>query len=116
MLRLLADEDFDNDILRGVLRRVPTLDVVRVQDLGLKQSADSIVLEHAARERRVVLTHDVNTMVAAGYARVTAGLPFPGLFAVPQTLAVAQAIDDIVLLAECSSEDEWAGQVRYLPL
>jgi hypothetical protein len=34
-IRFLVDEDFDNDILRGVLRRKPNLDIVRVQDVGL---------------------------------------------------------------------------------
>jgi hypothetical protein len=33
MLRLPTDEDFDNDILRGVLRRLPSLDIVRIQDV-----------------------------------------------------------------------------------
>ena len=28
-LRFLADEDFDNDIVRGLLRRLSTLDSVR---------------------------------------------------------------------------------------
>jgi hypothetical protein len=44
-LRFLIDEDFDNDILRGVLRRRPTVDIVRVQDVGLSGAADPAVLE-----------------------------------------------------------------------
>ena len=116
MLRLLTDEDFDSDILRGVLRRVPGLDIVRAQDLGLRHTADPLVLDHAAQEGRVVLTHDVSTMVAAGYERATAGLPFPGLFAVRQSLPIGEAIEEIVVLVECSREGEWEGQVRYLPL
>jgi predicted nuclease of predicted toxin-antitoxin system len=67
MLRLLADEDFDDDIIRGVLRRLSDLDLVRVQELGLAGSADPVVLERAAQEDRIVLTHDVNTMVAAAF-------------------------------------------------
>jgi hypothetical protein len=31
-LHLLVDEDFDNDIVRGLLRRLPTLDMVRALD------------------------------------------------------------------------------------
>ena len=33
-LRLLADEDFDNTILRGVFRQLPDANIVRVQDVG----------------------------------------------------------------------------------
>lgn len=39
-LRFLVDEDFDNDIVRGVLRRQPSLDMVRAQDVGLSEHHD----------------------------------------------------------------------------
>jgi hypothetical protein len=42
---LLLDEDFDNDILRGVLRKRPGVDVVRVQDVGLIGAPDPDVPE-----------------------------------------------------------------------
>jgi hypothetical protein len=38
MLRLAADENFNNDIVRGVLRRNPAVDIVRVQDAGLSEA------------------------------------------------------------------------------
>lgn len=40
MLKLAADENFNNDIVRGLLRRNPTLDIVRVQDVGLSGADD----------------------------------------------------------------------------
>ena len=116
MIRLLVDEDFDNDILRGVLRRAPSLDIVRVQDVQLSGAEDPDVLEWAARQRRVVITHDVSTMKPHAYARVAAGLSMPGLFALPQSVPVGPAIEELLLIAECSLEGEWEGQVRHLPL
>ena len=115
-LRFLADEDFDNAILRGVLRRQQDVDIVRVQDVGLSGKHDTLVLAWAAKEGRVLLTHDVSTMKTHAYARVAQGLPMPGVFAVSQSLPVAQAIEALLLLAECSLEGEWEGQVRHLPL
>ncbi len=115
-IRFLADEDFDNDILRGVLRRKPNLDIVRAQDVELGGMEDPTILEWAAQERRIVLTHDVSTMTAIAYARIRDGLAMPGMFAVSQSIPIAQAIADILLLAECSAEGEWENQVRYLPL
>ena len=35
MLRLAADENFNNRIVRGLLHRKPDLDIVRIQDIGL---------------------------------------------------------------------------------
>jgi hypothetical protein len=117
MIRLaIDDEDFDNDILRGVLRRLPKLEVVRVQDASLSGAADPVVLDWAAREGRLLFTHDVRTMTAHAYARVAAKLPMPGLVAVPQSVPTGAAIDEVVLIAECSIEGEWEGQILHLPL
>lgn len=69
MTRLLTDEDFNNDILRAVLRHLPGLDVVRAQEVGLMTVDDSIILAWAAQEGRVVLTHDASTMIDAAYQR-----------------------------------------------
>jgi hypothetical protein len=44
MLKLLADEDFNNDILRGVKRRNPDIDILRVQDTQVAGQPDTAVL------------------------------------------------------------------------
>lgn len=116
MLRLLADENFNNDIVRGVFRRKPNADIVRVQDVGLSKAPDPVVLTWAANTGRVLLTHDVRTITKYAYERVAAGQPMPGVFEVSRAVAVGVAIEDIVLIIDYSLEDEWEGQVRYLPL
>jgi hypothetical protein len=116
MLRLVADENLNNDIVRGLLRRRPDLDVVRVQDMELSGADDPAVLEWAAQEGRVLLTHDVSTITKYAYERVQAGQRMPGVFEVSRVVPIGRAIEDLLLLAECSFDDEWEGQVRYLPL
>jgi hypothetical protein len=116
MLRLAADENFNNDIVRALLRRKRNLDIVRIQDVGLSGADDSAVLEWAAQENRVLLTHDVSTITRYAYERVEAGKMMPGVFEVSRSVPIGRAIEDILLLAECSVDGEWEGQVRYLPL
>jgi hypothetical protein len=116
VLRLLTDADFKGQVTRGLLRRRPGLDLVRAQDVGLRQAADPVVLEHAARDGRVLLTHDENTMIGYAYERVRLGHPMPGLFVLAQDFPIGRAIEEIALLAECSEEGEWEGQVLHLPL
>ncbi len=116
MLRFLADENFNNQIVRGVLRRNSDVDIVRVQDVGLAEADDPTVLEWAAQNGRIVITHDVTTMTNFAYERVQAGLSMPGLFEVSRRVPVGLAIEEILLLDECSLEGEWEGQVRFLPL
>ena len=62
------------------------------------------------------VTHDVSTLAGHAFARVAAGQAMPGVFAVPSMLAVGRAIDDLLLLTECSHSGEWDGRVQYLPL
>ncbi len=116
MIALAFDENFNNDVLRGLLRRNPTLDVVRVQDAGLTSLDDPAVLAWAAAEGRVLVSHDVATLTAHAYARVQTGLPMPGLIEAGPSVPIAEAIDDLLLIAQCSRPGEWEGQVRYLPL
>ena len=116
MLRFAADENFNRDIVRGLLRRKPDLDIVRVQDAGLAGADDPTLLEWAAVQRRLVITHDVSTLTKHAYDRAAAGRPMPGVFEVGSDASVGPALDDLLLLAECSHEGEWEGQVRYLPL
>lgn len=116
MLRFVADEDFSRAIVRGVLRARSDIDIVRAQDVGLRTQEDVIVLDWAAKEGRILLTHDARTIPAQAYERARTGLPMPGVFVVPQNEAIGRIIEDLILLAECSREDEWEGQVHYLPL
>ena len=62
MLKLVSDENFNADILRGLYRRRPDFDVVRVKDIGLDATPDADILAWAAVEERIVLTHDRDTM------------------------------------------------------
>ena len=107
MLLLAADENLNGNIARGLLRRQPALDLVRLQDVGLSG---------AAQEGRVLLTHDVSTITRYAYERVEEGQPMPGVFEVSRGLPIGHAIEEILLLAECSLAGEWEGQIRYLPL
>jgi Domain of unknown function (DUF5615) len=116
MLRFAADENLNNDIVRGLLRRAPYLDIVRIQDTELSGADDPTVLAWAARDQRILLTHDVATITKYAYDRIRAGQPMPGVFEINRQVAVGLAIDDLLLLAESSLENEWEGQILYLPL
>jgi hypothetical protein len=116
MLRFLVDENFNNDILRGLLRTMPTLDIVRVQETPVSGMSDEAVLEWAAKENRVLLTHDRRTMPRFAYDRLRRGLKLSGVVIVSRKLAIRQAIDDLALLADASLDNEWEGQVLDLLL
>jgi hypothetical protein len=116
MLRLASDADVHGDILSGLLRRRPDIDLVRAQDSLPEGSLDPEVLAWAAVENRVLITNDRNTMISFAKQRVEAGEPVPGLIATSNQQSVGSAIDDILLIAEYMSADEIRHRVVvFLP-
>lgn len=116
MIRLLADENLDANIIRGVLRRIARLDLVRVQDAGLSGADDRAVLAWAAGQGRVLVTHDVETVTRYAFERVDAGLPMPGVVEVIAAAPIGKALEDLALIVECLADGELANQVIYIPL
>jgi hypothetical protein len=114
--RYLADHDFNERILHGVWQRDAAIEIVRARERGLEEKADPDILAFAAAEGLIVLSHDVNTMPAAAYARLAAGQTMTGLFMVPQRYPLGPMIDDLVLICATSEAEEWGGQVVFLPL
>jgi Domain of unknown function (DUF5615) len=114
-MRFLADENFNNHILRALFQRDETIDIVRVQDVGLTTVDDPTILEWAAKENRVLLTHDVETMTHYAYERVRECKLMSGVIEVDQTAAIAVIVEDLIILAQCGVETDVVDQVRYLP-
>ncbi len=105
----LADNDLNDAIVMGVLRREPTIEFARLRDLGLATRADPEVLDHAAREKWIVVSHDVNTMREAACTRLSAGLSMSGLLLAHQRTPVSAIIESLLLIWSASEAEEWAG-------
>ena len=116
MLRLVSDADIKGPILDGLYLRQPDIDLVRVQDVGLRTSDDPDILARAAIEGRILITHDRSTMIGFAYARVRAGQPMPGVFLLRDTPPHGPVITDILTALECSTQDEWSNKVEFFPL
>jgi hypothetical protein len=116
MLPLLIDENLNHRILRGVVRLVPHLDYLLASDSGLKGADDPVVLDFAAKANRVLITHDLRTIPKHAYERVKAGLPMPGIVAVPDDFPIGRAIEDLAVIAGCATPAEFQALVLYLPL
>jgi predicted nuclease of predicted toxin-antitoxin system len=116
MLRLLTDENLNQRILRGLRQRLPEMDCLVVQHAGMTGFSDEWLLELAAIEDRVIVTHDVNTMIGHSVARVTQSLQMPGLIVVPAKLEIGRAIEDLEVIIVCATESDLKNRIYYLPL
>jgi hypothetical protein len=116
-VKWLADECFDNDIIRGLLRRSPVLDLIRAQDVSeIAGSDDEKLLAWATQNDCVLLTHDLATMVPAILLQHQRESGCTPVVLVPDSLPIGAVIEEILLLDQCSEASDWAAGVVYLPL
>lgn len=116
MLRLVSDANVPRAIVRGLRTREPGLDLVRVEEVGLRTAADPVILEWAAAQARIVFSFDRKTLVGYAYDRVNAGLPMLGVLMLSKHMTYREAIEEILIAAMCHTEDELKDRVIFLPL
>lgn len=115
-IRLLTDEDVRGQVVTGLRRHHPQIDLVDVREVGLESTPDPIVLEWAAVQGRVLVTQDEETMIDFAWDRVELSLHFPGLIVAPLRCPVALAIREIAELVARSDEEPLDDRVVHLPL
>ncbi len=112
----LADHNFNEAVLEGVLRIEPAIQVTRVREVGLEEWEDPEILEWAARKNLITLSHDVNTMIQYANDRLALNQRMTGLLVVrQQPIALRAVIENLVLIWSASEAEEWDGKVRFLP-
>ena len=117
MLRFLADASLRGVYVRALRRAFPDLALLTAAEAGLREASDPVILEHAARERRIVLSQDFATMADFALTRVAAGQPMPGIIQFPlHGGAVAAVLADFQLILTASVPEDWRDRVVYLPL
>ena len=114
--RFLADENIDQDLTLGLKRRIDGIDIVRVQDVGLRTLDDPTVLQWAADEGRALISRDIKTIPNFAHERVATGLVMPGVLVIAPGVSMAVAIGDLTVIAGATDADEWADRVVFLPL
>lgn len=116
MLRLFLDENFHHDILRGLRRQLPEADLLTVQEAGLQGTPDPALLAWAAEHQRILVTHDLRTIPKHAFDRLAAGEHLAGVFALPDSVPIGDAIEHLVFLITCSQAGEWENRVTFIPL
>ena len=115
-MRFAADENFSGTLLDALLTRIPELDIVRVQDTALYGAPDPAVLEWAANEGRILLTHDVNTMVKDAYSRVHSGLIMPGVILVATGTSIGEALEHLEIMIGAGTARDFENLVKHVPI
>ena len=115
MLKLFFDQDFNHNILRGLTKRIPELDWVTAHQIKRGAEKDETHLAWASDEKRIILTHDVNTFPKFAYERIKNSEKMSGVIVVPQTMPIGRAIDELEVIVTCSFEGELENLILFLP-
>lgn len=114
MVPLVTDENFYGPILRALVQREPSLDVVRVQDVGLMGENDQRILEWAAERQRVLLTHDRETIPEFAYNRIRNEKDMMGVVVVADELAPGRLASRILSLVVANDPEHFRNRVFFL--
>ena len=115
MIRFQADADLDHGIVLAVRRREPAIDFASASDSAIAGLTDPEVLEVAAQQGRVLVTHDRRTMPGHFRDRIAGGETSPGVFLVSQFEPIGPVVETLLLVWTVSTPAEWRNQIRHLP-
>lgn len=115
-VRFQADADLHLAILLGVTRREPSVDFRTAVSAELEGLQDTDVLSLAAASGRVLVTHDRRTMPSHFADFLGLGRRSPGVLIVPQSLPIAIAVEEILLIWGATEAEEWIDRILSLPL
>lgn len=113
-IRFQADADFNEDIVAGVLRREPRVDFQTAGEAGLRGLGDLQALAMAAKEGRILVSHDRKTM-PRHFADFLQSNSSPGLFIVSQKTDLLSAIEGLIFVWAASEAEEWVNTICAIP-
>lgn len=113
-IRFQADADLNRNIIIGILRREPSIDFQTALTAKLEGLPDQEVLAIAAKEGRILVSHDQRTM-PFNFADFITTRTSSGILIVPKTLLISEVIDSLILIWTASTADEWINRILFLP-
>ena len=87
------------------------MDFLSANEADLEGIPDPDVLALAAEQKRILVTHDRQTMPEHFGAFLLSGRSSPGVFLVSQHAAIGEVIDSLVLIWPASDVEEWKTEL-----
>jgi hypothetical protein len=113
-IRFQGDYDFSGIIIRALLRQEPAIDFQTGHQAGLEGLPDDQVLAVAARDGRILVSHDRTTM-PYHFANFIAHSNIPGLILISQGFPTLQAVYELRLIWAASTAEEYVNRIVSIP-
>ena len=118
MRRFLIDENISPEYRTQLLRYEPSLTVLAVGDEGAppKSTPDPDILEWCEKHQFSLITNNRESMPQHLSDHLSAGHHVPGIFTINRRVPMGLIIEELLLIAGASDEDEYIDEIKYLPL
>ncbi len=111
--KFIADADLSEKIIVGVRHRESAIDFLNASEGGTRGLSDPEVLALAAASGRVVVSSDQKTM--PGHFRTFLEMhDSPGLLIIRQSVELARAIDELILIWNVPKPESLRNGVRWV--
>ncbi|MEC4819863.1 MAG: DUF5615 family PIN-like protein [Scytonema sp. PMC 1069.18] len=118
MIRYLMDENVDPVYQTQLLRREPDLIVWAVGDEGAptKSTLDPEILFWCEEHGFVLVTNNRTSMPLHLTDHLAQGRHVPGIFIFNPNMGIGETIEELILIASTSDDNEYQDTIRYLPI
>ncbi len=114
-IKFQADEDLNQNIISAVLRINSKIDFQTATNADLKGLTDKQVLEFAANQKRILISHDQRTMPNHFAEFITKNKSY-GVLIVSKKLPIIEVSENIILIWEVFTDGEWINRIAFIPL
>jgi hypothetical protein len=115
-IRFQADNDLNRLIVAATFRREPALDFQSAQTAQLDYLDDETVLQRAASEGRILVTHDKRTLPKHFASFLAKGNSSPGvLLVIPQDVPLRPVVDTLILIWVDDRPETWQNAITVIP-
>ncbi|NEQ21115.1 MAG: hypothetical protein F6K28_18200 [Microcoleus sp. SIO2G3] len=117
-LQYLMDENVDPVYALQLRRRQPDLVVWAVGEPNTppKSTLDPEILLWCETNNFILVTNNRTSMPVHLADHIAQNHHVPGIFILNADMSIGETIEELILIAECSFEDEYQDQIAYLPV
>ncbi len=116
MRRFLIDENISPRYRTQLLYHEPSLTVLAVGDEGAppKSTPDPEILGWCEKHQFNLITNNRESMPQHLSDHLAAGHHVPGIFTMSRKVPMGKIIEELLLIAGASDEDEYIDEIKYL--
>ena len=118
MRRFLINENISPEYRTQLLYHEPSLTVMVIGDEGApaRGTPDPEILAWCEQHQFSLITNNRESMPQHLSDHLSAGNHVPGIFTINLAVPMGKIIEELLLIASASDEDEYIDEIKYVPL